>query len=366
VSTLRLAIIGGGHLGKIHSRLAANLPDTKLVAVVEPDPDAAAAIAGETGCRTVPDLTGVENDIDAAIIASPTHTHFQIADRLLRRNIHLLIEKPVTTTAPQADRLIDLADQNQLVLQVGHVERFNPAFELALATLPAARYIESNRLSRYTFRSTDIGVVHDLMIHDIDLICAVVDSNLIETRAVGISVFGPHEDIAQARLEFADGTVANLSASRCSFETTRKISWFAEGGYVAADLAAGSVRSAGVSAMINRDARRDVAGLSADQKHLVRESLFESVLPMQTHTVAPQNAIQNEQMDFVNCIRNGEQPRVCGRAGRRAVAIAQCILDSISRHQWLDGQASRVGHQALPLNLQPVQSRPALARLRVA
>ncbi len=366
MSCLRLAIIGGGHLGRIHTRLAAQLPDTKLVAVVEPNPEAAAAIAAEFGCRTVDDFSKIDNEIDAAIVAAPTPTHFQIADRLLRRNIHLLVEKPITTTAPQADRLIDLADQNGLILQVGHVERFNPAFEHSAATLPVARYFDACRMSGYTFRSTDIGVVHDLMIHDIDLICSLVDSPLIETRAVGISVFGPHEDIAQARLEFSDGTVANLTASRCSFESARKISWFSENGYVAADLATGIVRSAVVSAFINKDLRRDVADLLPHQNKRVRESLFESVLPVQTTTLEPQNAIQKEQQDFVDSIRTGRQPRVDGRAGRRAVAIAQSILDSISKHQWQDGQSSRVGHQAQRLNLQPFHTVPSMPKIRAA
>lgn len=366
MSHLRLAIIGGGHLGRIHTRLAAQLPETKIIAVVEPNPQAAAAIAEEFGVDTVGDLSQIDSEIDAAIVAAPTQMHFQIADRLLRRNIHLLIEKPITTTAPQADRLIDVAEQNGLVLQVGHVERFNPAFEHSASALPRARYVDACRMSGYTFRSTDIGVVHDLMIHDIDLICSLVDSPLVETRAVGISVFGPHEDIAQARLEFSDGTVANLTASRCSFEPTRRISWFSEDGYVAADLASGTVQSVVVSALVNKEIRRDVSDLLPHENKLVRESLFESVLPVQTTTLAPQNAIQKEQQDFVDSIRTGRLPRVDGRAGRRAVAIAQSILDSISQHQWQDGDSTRVGHQAQRLNLQPFHSSSLMPKVRAA
>ncbi len=356
MNPVRLAIVGGGHLGRIHTRLASQQDDVSLVAVVEPDARAGHRLRDEFACQVVSELGQLADPVDAAIVASPTETHFEIANRLLARGCHLLVEKPLTTTAAQADQLIAAASRHQRVLQVGHVERFNPAFEQARQILPTARYIEARRMSGYTFRSVDVGVVHDLMIHDIDLTCALVPSPLVETRAVGIAVFGPHEDIAQARLEFADGTVASLTASRCSFQPARQISWFGEKGFVAADLASGTLQSVGCSSMIDGSQPRDVSQLPPDAQHQVREALFENVLPRQQHAVEPQNAILQEQRDFLQAIRLGRQPRVSGRDGRRAVAVAQSIVDAIGQHRWQDGNTTRIGHQASRVQLLPVES----------
>lgn len=353
MNLLKLAVIGGGHLGRIHTRLAGNLSNTELVAVVEPDPDTGSRLNEEFGCRVVSNVGNISGQFDAAIIASPTHTHFQIAKNLLNQGCHLLIEKPVTTTAAEADQLIAASDRHDLVLQVGHVERFNPAFEQAVKVLPRARYLEARRMSGYTFRSIDVGVVHDLMIHDIDLVCSLIPSPLVDTRAVGIAVFGPHEDIAQARLEFADGSVANLTASRCSFQPDRSISWFSESGFVSADLAAAKLTAVNRGS-INPDTQRDVADLDEVTREQVRERLFDNVLPKQMHEVESQNAIQLEQQDFVDAIRNSRLPRVSGRDGRRAVSIAQSILDSIAHHRWQEGHSQLMGHQASPIKLLPV------------
>ncbi len=353
---VRLAIVGGGHLGRIHTRLAGGLDEVRLVAVAEPDAAAAGRLREEFGCQVVPDVHELTGQIDAAIIASPTHTHFEIANRLLGQGCHLLIEKPVTLTMAEADQLIALAHRRQQVLQVGHVERFNPAFEMARRILPTARYLEASRMSGYTFRSTDVGVVHDLMIHDIDLVASLVSSPLVDTRAIGVAVFGPHEDIAQARLEFADGTVANLTASRCSFQPARQISWFSEDGFVAANLADGTLQSVQRSEQIDPAQHRDVAEMDESRQCQVREELFGSVLPRQNHSVKPQNAILEEQKDFLRAIQTGQLPRVTGRDGRRAVAIAQSILDSIAQHRWQHGNTQRVGHQASTLQLLPLGS----------
>jgi predicted dehydrogenase len=259
----------------------------------------------------------------------------------------------MTTTAPQADHLIQLAERHGLVLQAGHVERFNAAFEHAVARLPVARYFEATRASCYTFRSTDVGVVLDLMVHDIDLVCSLTSSPLVDARGTGIAVFGPHEDMAEARLEFADGTVANLRASRCSFQPCRQVAWYSEDGFVSADLAAGTVQSVGVSPAISPDTPRDVQEMKPAMRQAVRDDLFGSVLPLETVEVPPQNAIECEHRDFVHSIRTGAAPRVSGRDGRRAVAIAQSIIESINQHRWSDGTAHRTGAQTRRISLLP-------------
>ncbi len=353
MNPLRIAIIGGGHLGRIHTKILQNNSRAELVAVAESDAATRLRLEQEFGVNVCEDYRQVIKQIDGAIIATPTAAHYPIAVDLLDHGVHTFIEKPITNTTPQADHLIHTADRQKLVLQVGHVERFNPAFEQAAARLPRPRYIEAHRMSTYTFRSTDVGVVMDLMIHDIDLVSSLVNSPLIDTRAVGVAVFGPHEDIAQARLEFADGTVANLTASRCSFQPMRNISWFSETGYVAADLSTGKLQSIYSSSLIDTSINRDIATLSETQQQQIREELFDSVLPLTSGEVRSHNAIEQEQIDFLNAIVEGRQPRVCGRDGRRAVSIAQSIIEAVMNHRWQDGHLQRAGAQAQRIKLLP-------------
>ena len=361
MNPIRIAVIGGGHLGRIHTRLASNLDGCQLVGVADTCADTRQKIEDEFSVATTDDYHSLLDQVDAVIIATPTASHYSIALETLGRGIHTLIEKPVTNTTPQADHLISLADQKELVLQVGHVERFNPAFQKARSLNPKPRYLEAKRMSGYTFRSTDVGVVMDLMIHDIDLIASLINSPVVETRAVGVTVFGPHEDIAQARLEFADGTVANLTASRCSFQPERTIQWFSENGFVSADMGAGTVESVQMSDFFGEAAetsniiRRDVNELSDTQLRQVREGLFDDVLPRQKVEVTPHNAIEQEQLDFVSAILKSAAPQVTGRHGRRAVSIAQDILNSIEHHRWKNGLGQLAGAQVLPLNLLPVE-----------
>lgn len=354
MNKLRIAVVGGGHLGRIHTRLLKNNPLVELVAVADTSPVSRGKIEKEFQIETTDEYRDLFNRIDAAVIATPTASHYKIAIDFLTRGIHTLIEKPVTNTTPQADHLIQLADKNNAVLQVGHVERFNPVFQQARQALPNPRYLEASRMSGYTFRSVDVGVVMDLMIHDIDLIVSLIDSPLVETRAIGVSVFGPHEDIAQARLEFANGSVANLTASRCSFTPARTISWFSEQGYVSADLSSGEFQHVQLSEMIDTSSTRDVFNFDARQEDTIKTKLFDTVLPKTTTVVDPQNAIECEHNDFVRAVEGNRVPIVTGRHGRRAVSIAQAIVDSIEQHRWQDGTTQRTGAQGQPIHLLPL------------
>ena len=333
MNQLKVAVIGGGHLGRIHSRLLKQNPEFNLIAVAETDTSARHNIENEFSVPTTGNYLSLLGQIDAAVIATPTASHHAIACDLLSHSVHTLIEKPITNTTSQAEELADLAETHGLTLQVGHVERFNPAFQKAKQLLPRPRYIEAQRMSGYTMRSTDVGVVLDLMIHDIDLVVSLVNSPLIDSRAIGVSVFGPHEDIAQARLEFEDGTVANLTASRCSFQPARTISWFSEAGFVSADLSAGELEHVGLSSMIDPAGHRDIQQRTPHQITDIQSSLFDSVLPKTKESVAPQNAIECEHLDFANAIRTQTAPTVTGRQGGRAVKIAESILNSIEQHR---------------------------------
>ena len=211
MNPVKVAVIGCGHLGRIHTKLLCEAPGFEVVGVADPNSAARDQVEQQFDLLTYADYRSLMDRIDAAVVASPTFAHFDAAAELLLNGIHTFVEKPLTSCSAQAQRLLQIADQQKCVLQVGHVERFNPAYQAALEQVGHPRYFESERTSGYTFRSTDIGVVFDLMIHDIDLVLAAVDSPLANVRASGISIFGRHEDIAEARLEFANGAIANLN-----------------------------------------------------------------------------------------------------------------------------------------------------------
>ena len=358
MNQLKVAVIGGGHLGRIHTRLLNQNPRFDLVSVADTEDSTREKLAAEFGVETTNDYHSLVGKIDAAVIATPTASHYAIAKDLLANGIHVLIEKPVTNTTAQAEHLVALAAEKNLTLQVGHVERFNPAFQEARRLIKRPRYIEANRMSGYTMRSTDVGVVLDLMIHDIDLVVSLVNSPLMESRAIGVSVFGPHEDIAQARLEFEDGTVANLTASRCSFEAARTISWFSEEGFVSADLAAGKVQQVSLSSMIETNEFRDIQQRDASQISAIQSGLFSQVLPTENVAVEPLNAIECEHLDFADAMQNQCSPTVTGHHGKRAVEIAESICQAIDQHRWQDGDAQRTGAQALKADLLSMPASP--------
>jgi predicted dehydrogenase len=337
VTPLRLAVIGAGHLGRIHARLASSLEGAKLVAVADVSERARNEVAAETGTSAVADFRELVGHIDAAIIATPTSTHAAIGLELLEAGIPVLIEKPLTSNLAEADRLVRLAQSRNVVLQVGHVERFNPAFTAARPLLDGVRYISGERLSGYPARSTDIGVVLDLMIHDLDIVLSAVASSVRRVDALGAAVIGPREDLATARIEFANGCVANLTASRVSYVTRRAMQFYSPAGYVAIDFA-----SRTATAVTLPEAQHGVGPREGDvmAEYLKRRELV----------AADCNQIADEQREFVASIRGGASPRVPGTAGRDAVALAERVLDSIARHQWDGHDRGRMGPHALPGN----------------
>ena len=339
MTRLRLAVVGAGHLGRFHARIAANLPDARLVAVVDPIADARNQLAAETGSKPLEHFQDLFGMADAVILATPTESHYKIARELLTGGIHVLVEKPVTTTVAEADELVQLAQRQQLTLQVGHIERFNPALTAVRDRLREPKYITARRLSPYSFRSTDIGVVHDLMIHDIDAVLSLVKSPITRVDAVGISVLGNSEDMVDARLHFSSGCIANLTASRVSFVAERTMQVFTDECCATLDMGSRKARLVSTThEILSRQFQVDT--LSTDQKAMLREQMFAELLVKSEVTVEDANAMQLEQLDFARAIRTSTDPQVTGVDGRDALAVAELILQKVAAHQW-DGIAGR-------------------------
>ncbi len=349
MTKLRLAVVGAGHLGRIHARIASALEGVQLVGVVDPVAENRSRVASESGTPGFKHIHELFGLADAAVIATPTTTHTGVAKELLQGGVHLLIEKPLTATLAEADELVTLAKRQQLTLQVGHVERFNPALTSVRDKLSDPKYIEARRCSGYTFRSTDIGVVLDLMIHDIDVVLSLVQSPVTHVEALGISVLGDQEDMVNARLRFASGCVANLTASRVSQTPERSMQVITPTCATTMDFA--QRRSSLIEpndAILTREF--DAQSLAPEEKSHLSENLFSDLLASRDLPALDVNAIEQEQLDFVGAIRTGTNPQVTGHAGREAVALAEAILQQVASHAW-DGQNSaRTGAFAMPLS----------------
>jgi predicted dehydrogenase len=324
-----------------------NVPGVELVAVADPVEAQRNQVAAETGAKAFENYRELIGQIDAAVIAAPTRLHHALGMDLLNHGIHLLIEKPLASTLAEADELVRIARQQRLVLQVGHVERFNPALASLLPHLREPKYIEAARVGAFSGRSTDIGVVLDLMIHDIDLVLSLVRAPLVRTEALGAAVLGQHEDVANARLLFANGCVASLSASRVSYQAARTMQIWTPNSFAAIDFStrAATLVRAGES-ILSRSLQ--VEDLSFEERARLKEELFESYLSKQQFQPEPIDAITAELVDFADSIRQGRAPRVSGEQARDAIAVAEQILRQIELHQWDGDAAGRVGPHALP------------------
>jgi len=349
VKTIRMAVIGAGHLGRIHARLAGKHEHVELVGIVDPSDEARRSVAEFSAAPFFTDYREVLGKIDAAVVATPTCLHHRVALDLLRSGAHVLIEKPITETLAQADQLVRAAATAQRVIQVGHVERFNPAFRVAAKRVHSPKYIEAVRAGSFTFRSTDIGVVLDLMIHDIDLVLRLVESEVVHIDALGAAVLGRHEDMAAARLQFANGCVANLRASRVSADISRRMQVYGASGYADIDFGAREVRTiTPAPEVLSR--QFDADSLSAEDREHCKAHLFENVLKLESPSVGEANPILDEQADFLAAIREDRQPQVTGRQGRDALAVAERVVTAIKAHQWNGLFEGPVGAHVAPIS----------------
>jgi len=300
---LRIGVVGVGHIGSNHARIYSELPNAELVAILDIDPARADEIGGKYKAKAVASLNEFAGMIDAASVATPTSAHFSIARDLLAQGKHLLIEKPITEKTSDARDLAQMAAEKGLVLQVGHVERFNPVLSALEQRLTHPRFIEAHRLSPYPNRSTEIGVVLDLMIHDLEIILHLVDSMVENIDAVGVPVLSRGEDIANARLRFASGCIANVTSSRISPERMRKIRVFQEDAYLSLDYQGQS-----------GEIYRRVDG------QITREPV----------AIEKEEPLRQQLASFVDCALTGGEPRVSGSHAAAALELAVEITRRIA------------------------------------
>ncbi len=336
MSNTRIAVIGVGHLGQIHARLLNQVEGAELAGVVDPSEAARTAVAGQLRVPAFADHRPLLGHIDAAIIATPSRLHYAVANDLLAHGVHVFVEKPMTLNIGDADGLICEASSRGLVLQVGHVERFNPAYEAASAHISDPKYIEAARSGPFTCRSTDIGVILDLMIHDIDIALSLVNEEVVAVDALGAAVIGPNEDWAQARLTFAGGCVANLFASRVAWQAQRSMHVISRHGAATIDFAARKTKLMRISGAISGIRIHELA--PAARNHL-KDNLFADYLPLEDLPSVESNPLLEEQRNFVAAIGGRANVRVTGEHGRQALDVAERILAQVAAHRW-DGAAA--------------------------
>jgi predicted dehydrogenase len=304
---LRVGVIGVGHLGRHHARILSNLEDVQLVAVADIKPDRAEQIGRPLGARATSDYRDLLGGVDAVTIAVPTELHGEIAVPFLERGIPVLVEKPLARTLTEADRILAAACASHTTLAVGHTERHNPAVRAASTVIANPRFIEVHRLGTFPERSLDIDVVFDLMIHDLDIVLSLVRSEIETIDAVGVPVLTDRVDIANARLRFANGCIANLTASRISRERVRKIRFFQPDAYVSIDY----------------------AEQECEVYRLVRGNGPRPNIEGGPIAVEHEEPLRREMIDFISAARTGAEPAVTGEQGRRALVVATQIVEKM-------------------------------------
>jgi len=325
---LPVAVIGTGRMGGYHAQVCAESPDVDLVAVVDADAARASETGKKYGAKAAASVDAHLGHIAAAVVAVPTDSHLQIAKPLLERGIHCLVEKPLAMVPQEADQLLQAAAKGRAVLQVGHTERFNPAFMALGRYNLKPRFIETERISPCRFRSMEIGVVMDMMIHDIDLVLSLVRSEIESIDAVGVNVIAATEDMANVRVRFANGCVADMAASRASLKVERRIRIFAENGYAGVDFGAKRgvfIRPTDQLAELRAGAIRS----GQFDPSAVGDESFEDLLDVQEIRIDDHDALTEQLAAFVRAVRDDAQVVVTGEDGRRAVALARQIVDAI-------------------------------------
>lgn len=344
--SLKVAVLGVGALGRHHARLLSEMPDVDLVAVVDPNAAQGQAVAEQCRARWIADYRELlePGTVDAVSIVVPTALHRETAEAFLGENIPVLVEKPIASTYADGEALTQLAASRRIPFQVGHIERFNPAFIALTEKTSRPRYLRAERFSPYSFRSTDISVVHDMMIHDIDLALAITQSRVVSVEALGTCLCGGLVDVAQARLRFDNGCIADLSASRVNPSVRRTFQCWSSTGCWTADLQeqvltgiapTPELLSGTLPLELSQQPGADIAALKAE--------FFERFLQPQQATVTKANALQDELRAFLHSVRTGADPVVDGAAGVAALRVADRILTAIDIHS---GAANKSLHFA--------------------
>jgi predicted dehydrogenase len=338
--TLDAAVVGAGQLGRHHARLYGDMPGVRLAAVVDVDRGRAEEVASRHGTRAftcVEELLLAGISLDLASVVVPTRAHHDVAMRLIERRVAVLVEKPITPAVAEGRALRRAAEERGVCMQVGHVERFNPALRAAARLGIEPRYIESHRLAPFSFRSADIGVVLDLMIHDIDIVLRLVKAPLVEVRAIGGSLLSSSEDVASAHLEFADGAIANLTASRVSPSAVRRTRVFARDSFVSIDFAARHAlvarRAPGVDAKL-QEKWGLIMSTPVDQLKDVAASAFRDLIELEELTFDDEEPLHAELRSFVSAVREGTPPEVGADQALRALEVAETVLAELRGRRW--------------------------------
>jgi predicted dehydrogenase len=317
---VRIGVAGAGALGYHHTRILRDLPGASLAGFFDSNPARAAEVSAELGVRAFPSLDALLDDVEAVSVVVPTPAHFAVAAPALERGRHVLIEKPIAASLEEADALLAIAARTGAVVQTGHVERFNRAVRAALPYVGSPRFIESNRLAPFNPRGSDVAVVLDLMIHDIDLVRTFVGGSVTSVSAVGVPVLTPFVDIANARIAFDSGAVANITSSRVSRERMRKLRIFQQNEYLSLDLAAGT----GEFYRLRSDV--DLASLVRNAQGAQPLEAFVERIPLEAPDAEP---LRLELANFVDAVRGRAPAQVSGDDGRQALAVALTIVAEI-------------------------------------
>jgi predicted dehydrogenase len=313
MNVLRAGVVGVGHLGRHHARHYASLPGVKLVGVTDTDADQGRKVAQEYGATYYDSLDALlEGGLDLASVAVPTTAHRAVATRLMEGGVDVLVEKPIAASVDEAGQLVETAAKTGRILQVGHIERFNGAVVALFDAVRAPKFIECHRLSPYPMRGQDVSVVLDLMIHDLEIVLSLVKSPVVSIDAVGVPIFSPEEDIANARLQFENGCVANLTSSRVSMERMRKIRIFEPNAYVSTNFSDQEV-------LIYRKRNVPTGEEASPMDRIEIEQL----------TVSREEPLKMELEAFVSCVRDRTRPLVSGEDALEALKLAWRALESI-------------------------------------
>ncbi|MBK5198396.1 MAG: Gfo/Idh/MocA family oxidoreductase [Methyloceanibacter sp.] len=309
---IRVAVVGAGYFGRFHADHYSRNPRAKLVAIVDTNEDRAKAVAAEFGAPAAFDYRSILGQVDAVSVATPTPLHFEITRALLEAGLHVLVEKPIAESVESASTLASLAEERKLVLQVGHIERFSSSYNTLAKVITEPLYFESYRIAPWKNRGVEVDVILDLMIHDIDMIIGLVASPVSKVDAVGTPVLGQRIDVANARITFESGCIANVTASRVAYKTERRMRVFARNHYLSCDLGEGRISGY----RLRGDPMTE--GLAA--------------IAMESYEIPKQDSLANEIDAFLNCIATGTKPLVDGRAGCEALRVASMINESIEEH----------------------------------
>lgn len=344
MTPLKMAVVGTGALGRHHARILSKLDAVDLVAVADTRPEIGQAVAQQCGTRWVTDYRELLGAVQAVTIAVPTTAHLAVSADFLAQGIPVLVEKPLAGCLDDAERIVQLADRHNALLQVGHVERFNPATSAAWKLCGPPKYIRAERVSPFAFRSMDIGVVHDLMIHDLDLILELVRAAVTRVEAFGVSILGGHEDAVQARITFANGCIADLTANRVCPEARRSMQIWSHRGAVCVNFMSREVVAYTPSeTLLYGTTLLERAVQPKTDVEQLKGEVFGTYLKVEKPPVAECDALTAELQSFVHSVLTGYPPVVDGpqlangRQALQAMTLADQVLDAVAAHQW-DGQ----------------------------